>query len=701
MADLDFIPVQNSDTCSFISPNENSQASVYKIIIFDETQSFYATVKTALSEYSHIKKPIIPFYASKPEEARVILKEQSDIALVFIPVNTETQNKKYDQTNKYNFIHWVRTTFLNYPIQIVIHQAEPGDFSPAQMIEKYDIDACYIEKNITPQLFQSIVSIAMKSYTDKTKLFNQIKHFQKNTTTLKKKEIILKDVIGNVKDILWEINKDMVYIYISRTVEHQTGLPRSNYLNEHLSFNLTDDALQETWPLLLKKIESRQTFTNIGISRKTKTGKTQYFLTSGNPVYNEKKQFQGYRGADINITDLKSTQFEKEKLTKQLRQAQRLEAVGTLAGGIAHDFNNILGGILGYAQLMQFELKEDQTALAYAKQIVEGCDRAKNLILQILDFSRQSEDISSQKITNPIEIVNETIKLLKASLPSSIKIQSHIDPETGCIRSDPSQIHQAVMNLCTNAGQAIEGGMGEVSIEVKNILFSQNNPIKNLDTDLPFGEYICISVADTGKGIETDALDKIFNPYFTTKAKGDGTGLGLAVVHGIVTRFNGAVTTQTTPGKGTIFTLYFPKYVPKQKQVSKEKNVMIKGDARVLFIDDEPVLVKLGKQMLEKLGYTASATASAIDALSLIKKEPNRFDLVITDMTMPDIHGTQLALKIKKVNQQIPIVLATGFTNLNQSEHPNPDSIDAILPKPIEINTLSQTISQVLSATQG
>lgn len=436
------------------------------------------------------------------------------------------------------------------------------------------------------------------------------------------------------------------------------------------------------------------------ISRQVGKNKMQYFLTSGNPIYDEEGKFQGYRGVDINITELKKAQYEKGNLTKQLRHSQRLEAVGTLAGGLAHDFNNILGGILGYAQLIQFELDKNDTAFSYAKHIVNGCDRAKNLIVQILDFSRLRKGISKSCITNPIAIVKETIKLLRASFPSSIKIHSDIDPKTGCIQADPSQIHQAVMNLCTNARQAIETGIGEVTVSVKEIVFSQYTPIKGLETDLAFGEYIRISVSDTGKGIENDTLDKIFNPYFTTQKKGDGTGLGLAVVHGIVTRFSGAITTETTPGQGTRFTLYFPKYYSKKKTKQKIKKGLVRGNACVLLIDDEPVLVKLGKQMLKKLGYKVVAITSPISALNLIKKNPKQFDLVITDMTMPDIHGTQLALKIKQINQDIPIILATGLNQLNNSDHPNPESIDAVMPKPIEIRTLSQTVSKVLSFDQ-
>lgn len=387
---------------------------------------------------------------------------------------------------------------------------------------------------------------------------------------------------------------------------------------------------------------------------------------------------------------------EKEQLISQLGHAQRLEAMGTLAGGIAHDFNNILGGILGYAQLLQFELKNNQTGISYTNQIVSGCNRAKNLVLQILDFSRQRETISPPGLANPVEIVQKTINLLRASIPSSIKIHSEIAQDVGYILADPSQIHQAVMNLCTNARQAIENSMGQITIQVKKVCLDTKNHIRNPNLNIGFGDFIIISVQDTGKGIELDTLEKIFNPYFTTKDRGDGTGLGLSVVHGIVTRLNGTITTDTCPGKGTTFALYLPTHKEKEKKITKKNSPLIKGEASVLFVDDEPMLVELGKRMLEKLGYNVMATDSPLEALEYIQKEPDRFDIVITDLTMPDMHGTQLAAKIKLINHLIPIVLATGFTNLIQTQKANPSGIDAILPKPITMDSLSQTIHLLL-----
>jgi PAS domain S-box-containing protein len=662
-----------------------------KILVVSHDNSHHILARKALDKAICNGHQFFIFNCFNCDAARSVIETHPDLAIILFHTTPAHRIETID------IIKWQKRQHPDSATQIVVHQAPHDDISPIHGAHTFDADACITKKNLSIHSFETIIATSMRTYLKINQLNQIIAKQKEKEIELKKKEVILKDVIGTVRDILWETNANLSYIYVSRAVKEQTGMHRSDYINAHFTFNMTRKSLNDAWPVITKKIKSRQIFTNIDISRKTAKGETQYFLTSGNPVFDEKNQFQGYRGADINITALKATQFEKENLTRQLIQAQRLEAIGTLASGIAHDFNNILGGILGYAQLMQFEIKDNPTCMSYSRQIVTGCNRAKNLILQILDFSRQGKSPTMQKLANPIEIVNETVKLLKASFPSSIKLHASIDSRTGCIQAEPSQVHQAVMNLCTNARQAIESGIGTVTIEVNEILFNADHPIENLMVELPYGDYIKIAVSDTGKGIETDALDKIFNPYFTTKTKKDGTGLGLALVHGIVNRFKGAVTTATTPGKGSVFTLYFPKHCGIEKLTQPTPTSIVKGNARILFIDDEPVLVKLGQKMLTKLGYKAYSTASPVKALNLIKKTPEHFDLVITDMTMPDIHGTQLARKIKAINPNIPIVLATGLSNLNKSHHDSPQSLAAILPKPIEIKALSQTISQILS----
>ncbi|MBF0201632.1 MAG: response regulator [Desulfamplus sp.] len=394
----------------------------------------------------------------------------------------------------------------------------------------------------------------------------------------------------------------------------------------------------------------------------------------------------------------KKTEKEKEKLIVSLKESQRLEALGTLAGGIAHDFNNILGSILGYTQLLQMDVRDNEKGLRYTHQIINGCNRAKNLTMQILEFSRQREsDGNTPKPVLASAMIKEKIKLLQASVPSSIKIRTRIDKNIGYILASPANIHQAVMNLCTNALQAIKDEQGTLTISMENITIAPSNADRFIELGIPNGEYVTISVEDDGKGITPETMDKVFDPYFTTRAGRDGAGLGLSVVHGIMKRCNGAIKLHSTPGKGTIVTLLFPRHIDEKSAEQEESNPVIhKGSGKVLFVDDEQMLVELGKRMIEKLGYQAVSMQSPLNAISLVEKKPREFDLVITDLTMPDMNGIKLAEKIKSIRPDIPVVLITGFSDITTSEKANSSFVDEVLSKPLSINALALILKKFI-----
>ncbi len=421
------------------------------------------------------------------------------------------------------------------------------------------------------------------------------------------------------------------------------------------------------------------------------------------------------------IDQRKKAEKDNEELLSCLREAQHLEALGTLAGGIAHDFNNILGSILGYAQLLQMDVKDNEKGTHYTKQIINGCNRAKNLTLQILEFSRKRESESAVK--TPVlasAMIKEKVKLLQASIPSSIKIRANIQKDSGYILASPTQIHQIIMNLCTNALHAIKENQGSITIAMENICLNGSNSRKSVepdiihgesaepdhlpygksvDPDLPHGEYVTISVEDDGKGMTPEIRGKIFDPYFSTKTGrgGDGTGLGLSMVHGIVKRCKGGIKLESAPGKGTRITLYFPLHTPQKKQKTAETAAIQPGKGRVMLVDDEQMLVDLGKMMLEKLGYQALTLKSPREALDIIKKNPEKFDIVLTDLTMPDIKGTQLAEKIKNIRPDLPVILVTGFSNITTTEKANSTFIDAVLSKPLSINALATTLQKFIN----
>ena len=671
-------------------PDSQSNGSHWHVLIIDDDESVHGVTDIALKQMEFTGSPLLLHHAFSCNQAKEVLKKHPAMALVLLDISLDSDNDGLD------LIHWIRRTLKNASIQIVIRTGNCDLFFEKDIVDTYDINDFLSKTDATFQKLQVLVKKSIRAFRAQSDLEKELAYRKKIEQELKRKEAQFKDLIDNIGDMVWETNARNQFIYLSGNIQTITGYNKNEFRHQLFDFSMTQGCQTDTWPDIRNLMNEHKKFINKEISRVHKTGEIKYYFTSGKPVYNQDGEFIGYRGAEKDVTDLALSEMEKDKLISQLRHAQRLEAMGTLAGGIAHDFNNILGGILGYAQLLQFEMQNNSTGLAYTEHIVSGCNRAKNLILQILDFSRQRKSTAQEKITSPVKIVEETLKLFRASIPSSIILQTNIDQEVGCILADPSQIHQAVMNLCTNARQAIETSMGQITIQVQNICLDSNNHSRTPALDLDFGEYVTISIQDTGKGIETDTLEKIFNPYFTTKKRGDGTGLGLSVVHGIVTQFNGAITIDTCPGRGTAFTLYFPIYEKIPKKNSKKATSPVQGKASVLFVDDEPMLVDIGKMMLEKLGYKVVATNSPLTGLKTIEEEPDRFDLIITDMTMPDMHGTQLALKIKEINPDIPIILATGFTNIVQAQKANPSGIDAVLPKPITMNSLSQTVHQLL-----
>jgi two-component system, cell cycle sensor histidine kinase and response regulator CckA len=342
----------------------------------------------------------------------------------------------------------------------------------------------------------------------------------------------------------------------------------------------------------------------------------------------------GLRGVVIDVTETK-------KLEAQLRQAHKMEAIGTLAGGIAHDFNNILAAIIGYTEMALTDLSKASSARHYLGQVLKAGHRAKDLVKQILASNRQKQ--SQERV--PVEIavvIKEALNLLRPSLPATIEILQNIGSETGMAFADPTEIHQVLVNLCTYAAHAMEehGGVLELSLGEVTI----DSEAGTAPAGLNPGPYLRLTVSDTGHGIDPAVLEKIFDPYFTTKEVGGGSGLGLAVVQGVVKRHEGAVTVSSEPGKGTSFHVYLPQVESLAgNEVNEEEEQFPKGKERILFVDDEAILVEMGRSVLEWLGYEVSGTTSRIEALELFRTRPDRFDLVITDYTMPHMIGVDLA----------------------------------------------------------
>lgn len=392
------------------------------------------------------------------------------------------------------------------------------------------------------------------------------------------------------------------------------------------------------------------------------------------------------------ITERQRIEQQNRTLEDRLRQLQKMEALGTLAGGIAHDFNNILGAMLGYAQLAIMDAPPGTDLANFLEGVLSAGNRAAELVKQILTFSRQLEN--EPKPIHIAPIIKEALKLLRSSIPSTIDIKHHFSEPIGPILGDPTQIHQVLMNLCTNASQAIGDRPGIISINLKEILVtsSRTSPIFGL----PEGRYVCLSIADDGPGINPEIQEKIFEPYFTTKAPGEGTGLGLATVHGIVQSHQGAIKLHSEPGCGTRFDIFLPRhYLPAKPEKDVQEAITV-GSERILLVDDEEALIQMGARLLERLGYQVTARTSSLEALELFRAHPDRFDLVITDQTMPNMTGLGLAVELLRIKPDIPVILCTGFSTSVSPERIEKIGIKGLVMKPILVAELSKAIRKAL-----
>jgi PAS domain S-box-containing protein len=392
------------------------------------------------------------------------------------------------------------------------------------------------------------------------------------------------------------------------------------------------------------------------------------------------------------ITDRKKAEQEQQKLREQLQQVQKIEAIGTLAGGIAHDFNNILGAILGYAEMAQEDSPTGSLLRKDIDQVVKASHRAKDLVKQILAFSRQTENVHHPM--QPAIIVREAMKMLRSSLPSTIVIKQNIDIDSGLILADPTQIHQVVMNLCTNAFHAMEETGGTLSISLHKKTLTDEDVV--CEPGMHPGDFVQLSIGDTGPGIAPELWDKIFDPYFTTKEIGKGTGLGLSIIHGIVKSYGGCVSFHSHPGEGTVFHVLLPITTEETMVKGKSEEIAELGIERILFIDDEEILAEMGKSMLERLGYHVTVRLSSLEALATFQNQPDTFDLVITDQTMPGMTGSDLARRILQIRPFMPIILCTGYSSLITEEKAKLLGIQGFAMKPLVRKEIATLIRKVL-----
>jgi signal transduction histidine kinase len=388
----------------------------------------------------------------------------------------------------------------------------------------------------------------------------------------------------------------------------------------------------------------------------------------------------GVRGVIVDLT-------EKKRTEDQLQQAQKMEAIGTLAGGIAHDFNNILAALLGYCELAMMDAGENRRLTDSLENVMLAGKRARDLVAQILTFSRQSS--REPRPVQPKIVVKEALKLLRASLPTTIAIEQNLESEATVI-ADPTEVHQVVMNLCTNAAYAMNESGGTLTVTL-----TDTEEIHAAHPSGINGKYVNLTVRDTGSGIPDYIKDRIFDPYFTTKPKEQGTGMGLSMVHGIVERCGGTITLESVVGQGTEISVHLPAHTKAvEGDVAGEQPTQ--GTERILFVDDEPVLGTLAKKALEKHGYRVTTFTDSEEALRQFSKDPNAWDLVITDMTMPHMTGDFLAKRMMMIRKDIPIIMTTGFSEKIDETRALAMGIRALEYKPMIPRKMAEAIRKVM-----
>ncbi len=489
------------------------------------------------------------------------------------------------------------------------------------------------------------------------------------------------------------LDSNRVIRYVSSAFEKLTGYTRDEIINSKIDLLKSEKQDNLFFKTIWQTVKRGEAWSG-GIITKKKNGALVETDTVIAPVKDSTGNIKNY-------AVIKQEKSDAARLEKQLRQAQKMEALGVLAGGIAHDFNNILFPIIGYTEMALSEIQGGGSPMERnLGQVLKAAHRAKELVRQILAFSRRAEQEQA-----PVQIsliVKETLQFLRASLPSTIQIRHDIAPEAarGTVIADPTQIHQVLMNLCANAAHSMreKGGLLEVKladVEVDAVLAHRH---ENLEP----GCYLKLTVADTGHGMDRATMQHIFEPYFTTKEPGEGTGMGLAVIYGIVRSCHGVITVVSEPGVGSVFEIFLPLTNGARIDQAEKRDLPHKGHGRILFVDDDEIILDMGSQMLRRLGYEVTPRQSSIEALDTFRKDAETFRLVVTDQTMPHMTGSELVEELRRIRPDIPVILCTGFSDLINEEKAKAMGIQGFLMKPFVSKQVAGAIRDVLSeASQG
>ncbi len=501
-------------------------------------------------------------------------------------------------------------------------------------------------------------------------------YFSGISTPVQKMFEVMRQITEHSSEMILQIGVDKIITYANPAVEKITGLKAADITGKknelYPAGNITSEKI---WDLL----ESGTFWTGRTLFKKSdsETLTIDVILV---PMKNSSGGVEGYLEIGRDVTG--EIIFEK-----RLQHSQKMEAVGTLAGGIAHDFNNILGGIIGYAELSLIDIKNTEKTEQYINEIIRGSERARDLVSQILTFSRQKE--VELKPILPEYIIKEALKLLRASIPATISIRSDFSSNSA-IMAEPTQLHQVIMNMFTNSVHAIGENSGSIELELKDFIVDED--FVKSHPDISTGKHIIIRISDTGKGMKQDILEHIFDPFFTTKPVGEGTGLGLSVVHGIVKELNGIITAYSESGKGSVFNIIIPSIKTDDSEELHYNSEIKRGSGKIAVIDDEKAITETMQSILKNIGYEVTGFTDSKEALGALLSEQMNYDLIITDYAMPEISGLQIALEIRKKGISTPVILTSGYFDDNLEKASQEAGIYSILTKPVNSYQLSDAV---------
>ena len=523
---------------------------------------------------------------------------------------------------------------------------------------------------------------------------NDITERRRAEEELRMSETRYRELVENANSIILRMDSEGRLSFFNEYAQLFFGYAAENVLGRSVVGTIvpeTDSAGRDLKAMIADIGQRPELYASNENENMRRDGTRVWVAWTNKPFYNEAGEVNEILCIGNDITERKQAEEEKRQLQAQLLHAQKLEAIGTLAGGIAHDFNNILAAVIGYADMARENAAEGTMMAKDLNQILKAGHRAKDLVKQILAFSRQTKTEAS--ILYPAVIVKEVVKLLRPSLPSTIAIESVIDQQAGPVLIDPTQLHQILMNLCTNAFHAMEEKGGALSLSLKKVSFDAST----LPTAASPGDYIELAVGDNGTGIPEDVRHRIFDPFFTTKGAGKGTGMGLSIIHGLVGASNGFIVVDSTPGQGSVFRVYLPVVEDDNQAEGKDTEPAPRGSEHILFVDDETILAEMAKMMLEQLGYRVTVRSNSLEALTTFQNHPDLFDLVITDQTMPGMTGMDLARRLLRLRPDLPVILCTGYSALISKEEASAHGIREFALKPLTRKDMALLIRKVLN----